>query len=87
MPMRKTLIRSEAGVRLQRIERLSAQQVTHQQFSLSSLRRHGARLFSDRDQAEDAFDLEVITALCDPVVADMQRRGPDSYTHLRAHET
>jgi hypothetical protein len=32
-------------------------------------------MFADQDQAEDAFDLEVIAALTDPVVMDMQRRG------------
>lgn len=75
MPTRKTLIRSEAGVRLQRIERLGARQAAALQFSVSTLRRHGARLFDSRDQAEDAYDLEVIAALSDPVVIDMQRRG------------
>lgn len=76
MPTRKTLIRSEAGVRLQRIERLGAQQkVLQQRFSLSTLRRHSALIFADEAQAEDAFDLEVIAALTDPVVMDMQRRG------------
>lgn len=75
MPTRKTLIRSEAGVRLQRIERLGACQAAALQFSVSTLRRHGAWLFDDRDKAEDAYDLEVIAALSDPVVVDMQRRG------------
>jgi hypothetical protein len=76
MSTRKTLIRSEAGVRLQRIERLGAQQkVVQQRFSLSTLRRHAAQTFADQAQAEDAFDLEVIAALTDPVVMDMQRRG------------
>jgi hypothetical protein len=76
MPTRKTLIRSEAGVRLQRIERLGAQQkVVQQRYSLSTLRRPAALMFADQDQAEDAFDLEVIAALTDPVVMDMQRRG------------
>lgn len=76
MPTRKTLIRSEAGVRLQRIEHLGAQQkVVQQRYSLSTLRRHAAVVFVDQAQAEDAFDLEVIAALTDPVVMDMQRRG------------
>lgn len=76
MATRKILMRSQAGVRLQRIERLSAQQhVLQARFALSTLRRHGARVFRDQMEAEDAFDLEVIAALSDPIVYDMQRRG------------
>jgi len=72
----KTLIKSQAGVRLERVERLSAgQKGGSQTYRLSTLRMNGPRTFADPDAAEEAFDIEVIAALTDPVIIDMQRRG------------
>lgn len=76
MPTRKTLIKAQAGVRLQRIEELSARQkVLSQTYRLSTYREAQPRTFGDERDAEDAFDLEVVASLNDPVVVEMQRRG------------
>lgn len=75
MATRKTLIRSRAGVRLQRIEHLARQQVVQPSWRLSTLRQNQPRSFVDETEAEDAFDMEVIASLTDPIIMDMQRRG------------
>ena len=76
MGTRKTLIKSEAGVRLQRIEHLAGQQkVAQSSWRLSTLRSNQPRSFADEAAAEDAFDIEVIASLTDPIIIDMQRRG------------
>ena len=70
MVVRKTLVKSEAGVRLERIERLSAQgRVLQETFRLSTLRPAPPRLLACAEAAENAFDVEVIASLCDPVVS------------------
>lgn len=76
MGTRKSLIRSRAGVKLQRIEYLAEQQkVVQSLWRLSTLRANQPRSFADETAAEDAFDVEVIASLTDPIVLDMQRRG------------
>jgi hypothetical protein len=75
MATRKILIKSEAGVRLQRIEQLARQQVVQSSWRLSTLRQNQPRTFADEDDAEDAFDMEVVASLSDPIIIDMQRRG------------
>lgn len=75
MGTRKTLIKSEAGVRLQRIEHLARQQVVQSSWRLSTTRQNQPRTFADEVEAEDAFDMEVIASLLDPIIIDMQRRG------------
>ncbi|WP_426023619.1 hypothetical protein [Brevundimonas sp. PWP3-1b1] len=76
MTTRKTLIRSQAGVRLMHVEQLAERQrVVQQSWRLSTLRHGQPRQFADETEAEIAFDIEVVTALMDPVVLDMQRRG------------
>jgi len=75
MATRKTLVRSRAGVRLQHIEHLARQQVVHSSWRLSTLRQNQPRSFADEMEAENAFDMEVIASLTDPLIMDMQRRG------------
>ena len=75
MATRKTLIRSRAGVRLQRSEHLVRQQVVQSSWRLSTLRQNQPRSFADENEAEGAFDMEVIASLTDPIIMDMQRRG------------
>lgn len=75
MATRKTLIRSRAGVRFQRIEHLVRQQVVQSSWRLSTLRQTPPRAFADEMEAEDAFDMEVIASLTDPIIMDIQRRG------------
>jgi hypothetical protein len=75
MATRKTLIKSRAGVRLQRIEQLARQQVVQSSWRVSTMRQNQPRTFADEVEAEDAFDMEVVASLMDPVIIDMQRRG------------
>lgn len=75
MPTRKTLIKSRAGVRLQRIEHLARQQIVQSSWRLSTMRQNQPRSFADEMEAEDAYDMEVIASLNDPIIIDMQRRG------------
>ena len=76
MGTRKTLVKSQAGVKLQRIEHLAGQQkVVQSSWRLSTLRANQPRTFADEAAAEDAFDVEVIASLTDPIIIDMQRRG------------
>jgi len=75
MTTRKTFIKSRAGVRLQRIEHPARQQVVQSSWRLSTLRANQPRSFTNEAEAEDAFDMEVIAALTDPIIIDMQRRG------------
>lgn len=67
MPTRRTLVKSEAGVSLERVEHLSRQGRVHLAvFQLSTIRQERPRLLSDEREALDAFDLEVIATLVDP---------------------
>jgi hypothetical protein len=75
MATRKTLIKSRAGVRLQRIEHLARQQVVQSSWRLSTMRQNQPRSFADEASAEDAFDMEVVASLSDPIILGMQRRG------------
>lgn len=76
MPTRKTTIKAQSGVRLELIEQLSRNQaVERREYRLRTLRLGQPRLFGDERAAEDAFDLEVIACLTDPVVQEMVRRG------------
>lgn len=76
MGTRKTLVKSQAGVKLQRIERLAGQQkVVQSSWRLFTLRANAPRTFADEVEAEDAFDMEVIASLTDPIIIAMQRRG------------
>lgn len=75
MATRKTLIKSRAGVRLQRIEHLARQQVVQSSWRISTMRQNQPRTFADETEAEDAFDMEVVASLSDPGIIEMQRRG------------
>lgn len=76
MPTRKTTIKSESGVRLELIEHLNRNQgVESRAYKLRTLRLGQPRLFANDREAEDAFDLELIASLTDPVVQEMVKRG------------
>lgn len=76
MPTRQTLLRTEAGVRLELLEKIDAQgAVLLAEYRLRSLRPVRPRLLHDLVEAEDAYDLEVVGSLMDPIVQDMIRRG------------
>lgn len=44
-------------------------------YKLSTHRPPQPRTFADQAEAEQAFDLEVIASLNDPVVVEMRQRG------------
>lgn len=70
MPTRRILVKSEAGVSLERVEHLSRQGRVHLAvFHLSTMREERPRLLSDEREALDAFDLELIATLVDPVTS------------------
>jgi hypothetical protein len=72
MPIRKTLLKSNHGVRLERVEELSAHgKLQAQHYVLKTMRPNQPRVIADPGAAEDAFDLEVIASLADPVVSRM----------------
>ena len=76
MANRKTLIRSEAGVRLERIETLDARQrATSTLYCLRTLRPNQPRMIADRIEADAAFAREVTASLRDPVISAMTTRG------------
>lgn len=75
MATRKTLIKSHAGVRLQRVEHLARQQVIQSSWRLSTMRQKQPRTFANEIEAKNAFDMEVIASLTDPTIIAMQRRG------------
>lgn len=76
MPTKKTLLKSQSGVRLELIEQLNRNQaVERREYRLRTLRLGQPRMFADQREAEDAFDLELIASLNDPVVQEMARRG------------
>ena len=76
MAVRHTLLKSQAGVRLELLERIGAHgAVLKAEYRLRSLRPMRLPRLMDRAAAEDAYDLEVIGSLMDPVVQDMVKRG------------
>lgn len=70
--MTKTLIKSQAGVRL--VEEREGREATSR-FRLSTYRQAQPRMMVDRDEALAAFAHEVTASLADPVVQGMIRRG------------
>lgn len=69
MPIRKTELKATAGVKLVQVEIVTASgKVTETHYRLSTLRPNQPRVIADAQEAEDAFDLEVVASLMDPVV-------------------
>ncbi|TFW14236.1 hypothetical protein EGY25_03290 [Brevundimonas intermedia] len=68
MGIRKTLIKSRAGVKLKRIEQLAGkrQKVVQSPRRLATLRADQQQSFADEAAVEDAFDVEFIASLSDP---------------------
>ncbi len=76
MAVRHTLLKSQAGVRLELLERIGAHgAVLRAEYRLRSLRPVRLGRLTDRAAAEDAYDLEVVGCLMDPIVQDMIQRG------------
>ncbi len=72
MPIKKTDLKMEAGVKLTLVEEVTPQgTVRSQHYRLTTLRPNQPRVLAHREAAEDAFDLEVVASLLDPVVQRM----------------
>lgn len=71
---KRTLVRSQAGVRLERIEKLAKKQ-REVSFRLSTHRQISPRLIIDEDEAQRAFAREVAASLEDPVVVGLLEKG------------
>lgn len=72
MPIKKTDLKMEAGVKLTLVEEVTPQgTVRSQHYRLTTLRPNQPRVLAQREAAEDAFDLEVVASLLDPVVQRM----------------
>lgn len=75
MPIKKTNLKTEAGVRLDLIEKISAHgKVLNQHYRLSTMRPNQPRIMVARIEAEDAYDLEVIASLMDPIIQKLTTR-------------
>ncbi|CAL1690877.1 hypothetical protein MMB232_01011 [Brevundimonas subvibrioides] len=75
MPSRKTELKAEAGVRLTLVEEvtpLGTVRASH--YRLTTLRPNQQRVLARLETAEEAFDLEVIASLMDPVVQALVTR-------------
>ena len=75
MPIKKTELKTEAGVKLTLVEEVTPMgTVRSQHYRLTTLRPTQPRVLAEKAAAEDAFDLEVIASLIDPVVQQMITR-------------
>ena len=69
MAIKKTDLKTEAGVKLTLVEEITPMgTVRSQHYRLTTLRPNQPRVLAQREAAEDAFDLEVVASLLDPVV-------------------
>ena len=71
----RKLLRDEAGVQLfEVVESKSYSRGNGCHYRISTMRQKQPRVLADLTEAEDAFDLEVIASLMDPVVQRMMGR-------------
>ena len=72
MASTRKLLREEAGVKLFEVgEPKSYGRANGSHYRISTMRQNQPRVLADLAEAEDAFDLEVISSLQDPVVQKM----------------
>ena len=75
MQIKRTDLKTEAGVKLTLVEEVTPQGVIrNQHYRLTTLRPTQPRVLAIRAAAEDAFDLEVVASLMDPVVQRLIER-------------
>lgn len=76
MAIRRTLMRSEAGVKLIRVEELSAsQKLVSTHYRLSTLRPAQPRVIAEQTMAEAAFRAEVAASCKDPTAMRLAAAG------------
>lgn len=69
MPIKKTDLKAQAGVKLTLVEEVTPMgTVRSQHYLLTTLRPNQPRVLVRQDLAEEAFDVEVMASLLDPVV-------------------
>jgi hypothetical protein len=73
MPTRKTPLREASGVKLMQVDEVSPDgtKIRSTHYRLTTLRPNQPRLIADEALAQEAFDLEVIASLSDPVIRRM----------------
>lgn len=69
----KKLLRAQAGVKLERIKRLSAGQKDETFYRLTNRRKSSERMMVDEDQAHRAFAREVAASLQEKAVFDLDQ--------------
>lgn len=75
MAIKKTELKTEAGVKLTLVEEVTPLgTVRSQHYRLTTLRPSQPRVLAEKDAAEEAYDLEVMASLMDPVVQQMITR-------------
>ena len=76
MAVRKTLVKTDAGVKLMRVEELSAgQKLVSTHYRLSTLRLAQPRVLGDQGLAEAAFRAEVVASRQDPTAVRLAAAG------------
>lgn len=76
MAIRRTLLKSDAGVKLLQVETVSPRQaVTDTHYRLSTLRKNQPRMLADRSLALDAFETEVAASRKDPTAMRLAEAG------------
>lgn len=74
MPIRKTELKATAGVKLVQVDEVGTTgKVLATHYRLTTLRPNQPRVLADVQEAEDAFDLEVVASLMDPTVQRLTR--------------
>lgn len=71
MAVRKTLLRSDTGVCLQRVDEVQGEKVKATHYRLTTLRPAQPRVLADHDLAEAAFTREVAASKLDPIAVQM----------------
>ena len=72
MPIKKTDLKAQAGVKLTLVEEVTPMgTVRSQHYRLTTLRANQPRVLARQDLAEEAFDVEVMASLLDPIVQRM----------------
>ena len=75
MAIKKTELKTEAGVKLTLVEEVTPLgSVRSQHYRLTTLRPNQPRVLAEKRLAEEAFDLEVVASLMDPLVQQMITR-------------
>ena len=73
MAVRKTVLKSDTGVCLQRVDEVRGEKVRATHYRLTTLRPAQPRVIADVSLAEAAFVREVAASKLDPIAVEMSR--------------